>query len=325
MTVSGKLLLTGGTGTLGTAIIARATKENWPCELTVFSRDEIKQQKLKREYPHVRLVLGDVADYDALEKAMLGHDSVWHLAAFKHIPAAERDPLACFQSNVIGSLNVAKAAMQTQVKQVIGISTDKACHPVNFYGSTKFQMERIFQDYAKHEIVKFNLARYGNVLGSTGSVIVDWRRKLKEQEYINSTDPDMSRFWLSVDQAIDIILQALDEPNSTITIPKLKGLPMLKMEEYILPLTTKVVYEGLRPGEKRHEELITIEEAPLATDCSYTMPFSKPLGNFIRLFPSTRRAPMMGVMVEDEVRENGYCSNNSGQLTKEELLGMIGE
>lgn len=317
MTVSGKLLLTGGTGTLGTAIIARSAKENWPCEITVFSRDEIKQQKLKREYPHVRLVLGDVADYDALEKAMLGHDSVWHLAAFKHIPAAERDPLACFQSNVIGSLNVAKAAMQTQIKQVIGISTDKACHPVNFYGTTKMQMERIFQDYAKHEIVKFNLTRYGNVLGSTGSVIVDWRRKLKEQGYVNATSPDMTRFWLTVEEAVDLILASIDEPNATVLIPKLKGLSMVKMEEYVLPLTAHITHEGLRPGEKRDEELLSREEAP------YAYEFADLYSAYYRLYPVWSAIDTRHPIGSDMAL--GYQSNNCQQLTKQELLGMIGE
>lgn len=315
MTISGKLMLTGGTGTLGTAIIARATKENWPCEITVFSRDEIKQQKLKREYPYVRLVLGDVADYDALEKAMLGHDGVWHLAAFKHIPAAERDPLACFQSNVIGSLNVAKAAMQTQVKQVIGISTDKACHPVNFYGTTKMQMERIFQDYAKHEIVKFNLTRYGNVLGSTGSVIVDWRRKLKEQGYIDATDPHMSRFWLTVEQSVDLILQSLHEPNGTISIPKLKSLSMEKMAEYVLPENAHVIYTGLRPGEKRHEELLSVEEVR----------FTGWAETHFDLYPVTTDLSKLRPWLDMSWSDEGYKSNNVLEIGKQELLGMIGE
>lgn len=307
MIISGKILLTGGTGTLGTAIIGRAAKENWPCDITVFSRDEVKQQKIKRQYPHVRLILGDVADYDALSKAMIGHDSVWHLAAFKHIPAAERDPLACFQSNVIGSLNVARAAMDSGVKQVIGISTDKACHPVNFYGTTKFQMERIFQDYAKHEIVKFNLTRYGNVLGSTGSVIVDWRRKLKEQGFVNATDPDMTRFWLSVNQAIDLILKSLDEPNGTVLIPKLKGLSMKKMEEYVLPEGTRVTYDGLRPGDKRDEELLAVEESRFTA---------------MRSDDFLLRPPTSGA-IQDFI--TSYNSLNAPSLEKAELLAMIGE
>lgn len=316
MTVSGKILLTGGTGTLGTAIIARATKENWPCEITVFSRDEIKQQKLKREYPHVRLVLGDVADYDALEKAMLGHDSVWHLAAFKHIPAAERDPLACFQSNVIGSLNVAKAVMQTQVKQVIGISTDKACHPVNFYGTTKMQMERIFQDYAKHEIVKFNLTRYGNVLGSTGSVIVDWRRKLKEQGYVNATSPDMTRFWLTVEQAVDLILDNVNDPNGAIRIPMLKGLSMARMEDYVLPENAHIVHDGLRPGEKRHEELLSAEER------DYTSVFS----DYFLLWPvGDKHSDVLHRNITTGNFISGYDSLDAEVFSKEEFLRMIGE
>ena len=166
--IEGKLFITGGTGTLGKAVIRRAYSEGWPCEITVFSRDPMKQIALKKEYPEVKFVIGDIKDYGALQLAMLGHDVVLHLAAQKHIPTGEFNVMETINVNLIGSVNVAQACIENMVKKCVGISTDKVVHAVNTYGATKYLMEKVFQECAvTQEITKFNLVRYGNVLGST--------------------------------------------------------------------------------------------------------------------------------------------------------------
>jgi UDP-N-acetylglucosamine 4,6-dehydratase/5-epimerase len=303
--LNGKVFLTGGTGTLGKAIVSRAKRENWPCEFTIYSRDEVKQQQLKRDHPEVFLSLGDVANYDVLERAMTGHDIVIHAAAFKFIPAGELNVQTMLNSNVLGSTNVAKAAEHTSVKKVVGISTDKVCHPVNAYGCSKMLMERIFQEVAKTHRSEFHMTRYGNVLGSNGSIIVDWQRKLKEQGYINATDPNMSRFWLSINDAIDLILNCMKQPSGTILVPKLGSLSLKRMEDYFLPEGTKVTYDGMRPGEKRHEELMTREESRFAEDC----------GDFYRLWPVWSNP--LGEAFDS------YSSDTARELSKNEILKMI--
>lgn len=307
--LTGSIFVTGGAGFLGKAIIRRAKLEKWDCRFTIFSRDDHKHALLLREFPDVHCIRGDIAgDLDYLASSMIGHDLVIHAGATKYVDLCELNVSDSVRVNIHGSENVAKASILSKVKQAVLITTDKSCHPCSLYGVTKLAAERLFQEYSKHEIVKFNMARYGNVISSSGSVIVDWRRKLKEQGYIDATDPDMTRFWLSVDMAIDLILKSLNEPNGTITIPKLKGLSMRKMEEYVLPLTTKVVYRGLRPGEKRHEELLTTEEARFVSDYK----------DYYRLFPVFSKAA-------EAYSDMRYISNEVEQLTKQELLGMIGE
>ena len=170
----GKILITGGAGTLGRAIIRRAHSDNWPCSLTVFSRDPVKHLRLQREYPDVHCVMGDVRDFDGLAKVVAGHDIIIHAAANKHIPQAELNVQHTVDVNVTGSLNVATAAVRAGVSKVLGISTDKVCHPINVYGHTKALMERLFQEYNRIGITEFHLCRYGNVFGSTGSVVELW-------------------------------------------------------------------------------------------------------------------------------------------------------
>lgn len=195
--IKGKLFLTGGSGTLGKAIIRRAHEENWPCEITVYSRDPMKQFPIKKEYPDVKFVIGDVADFELLSNAMAGHDIVLHLAAQKHIPTGEFNVMQTINVNLIGSINVAQASIQNLVKQVVGISTDKVVHPVNAYGATKYLMEKVFQEVGINQnITKFMCVRYGNVLGSTDSVIQVWRESEKEADRIGEFTPDSKYEWI---------------------------------------------------------------------------------------------------------------------------------
>lgn len=310
MELTGNIFVTGGAGYLGSALIQRAHDEHWPCRFTVYSRDAHKHAALINRWPDVSSVIGDIADRtqsDRLTLAMLGHDTVIHAAAFKFVDLSESNVWECVRVNMAGSAAVAESALAAGIKQVVGISTDKACHPVNTYGMTKLAMERLFQEANTwHSETRFHLTRYGNVLAATGSMIQDWKRKLKEQGYVNATDPNMSRFWLSVDQAVDLILLALTEPPGTITIPKLPSLTMKEMETLLLPPGTRVTYDGMRPGEKRYEELLTEEEAPHAEDC----------GDHFRLYSAALgwRKPSA----------QPYSSRDASEMSPEALYAIVG-
>lgn len=310
--LKGKVFITGGSGTLGKAIIRRAHDLDWPCEITVFSRDPMKQFPIKKEYPGVRFLVGDVTDYVVLANAMAGHDIVLHLAAQKHIPVGEFNVMQTISVNLQGSINVAEACVQNLVKKCVGISTDKVVHSVNTYGATKYLMEKVFQEYATMQsLTKFNLVRYGNVLGSTGSVIQVWRKMEAEDGEVQATDPNMSRFWLTVDQAVDIVMFALLDPipSGAVVIPNCSATTMKDLASYVLDENTPVTYTGIRPGEKRYEELLGKEESRFAR--------VNMMNDWILLLPTTT-APVDG-------DEWFYNSENCPQFTKEEILKMIGE
>jgi len=318
--LKGKVLLTGGAGTLGRAIIRRAIKDKWDCEFTIYSRDPMKHHVVKALFPDapIKFVLGDIMDGERVGLAIAGHDIVLHLAAMKHIPEGERDPIYMYEVNVGGTLNVAAACGYHLVEQAVFISTDKACYPVNAYGTTKKMGEYVFQQHAEFYIrTKFNTVRYGNVIGSTGSVVQVWREMLKEHGKIYATDPHMTRFWLTDDMAVDIILAAMGEPSGTILIPEMQALSMEMMAKYTLPKDTEIEYEGLRPGEKRHETLITPEETQFAANIIYGIHDKFPFPSSFQLWPSTSE-PRSAKSVP-------LVSNKARQLTKKELLAMIGE
>lgn len=244
---------------MGRGILRRATKEAWPCDITVYSRDETKQALCKQAYPHVRYLLGDVRDKDRLEAAFAGHDVVIHAAAVKYIPEAEFNVSECIDVNVQGTRNVLSAAKHTGVQKVICLSTDKAVQPVNVYGMTKALNERLIAEQSMSGC-SMTAVRYGNVVGSTGSVIPMFVRQLKEQGYITLTDPEMTRYWLSVNQAIDLILKAIVTEPRVVLISSLHAMTMGHLAETIAKgHSIKVI--GPRPGEKRHEYLLHTQES----------------------------------------------------------------
>lgn len=308
MKLTGNVLITGS-GFLARGIVRRATLENWDCEITILSRDVTKHHHMQIEFPKCRYIVGDICDLNGLSKAFVGHDLVIHAAAMKHIPEGELNVRETMRVNVTGSDNVARAAIEARVSKVIGISTDKVCHAVNVYGASKFLMERLFQEYDRMNLTHFSLCRYGNVLSSTGSVLNVWAEMLKRDGYVTATDPDMSRFWLTVNDAVDLILKSLDEPHGTITIPKCKSLDMRTFAHYTMP-DAEFRYTGLRPGEKRYEELLTKEEA------SRTISTHR----HFRLYPVTQKDFVKTVRTEFE---NGYTSDNCLKLTAGELAEML--
>jgi UDP-N-acetylglucosamine 4,6-dehydratase len=263
--LTGNVLVTGGSGSLGGAILARAFAECWDASFVVYSRDEVKQAAMRDRFPAVRFVLGDVRDSDSLETAMRGVDVVVHAAAYKRVPEAERETMACVQANVVGSMNVVREALRAAVPRVIGISTDKACAPINAYGQSKALMERLYQAAVRPTGPAFTLVRYGNVIASTGSVVPALLAQAAAGGPITLTDPAMTRFWITLDDAVDLILVGLELESGSILIPKSRSSTMAVMAEAVAPGVAQVNV-GFRAGEKRHEQLLNAHEAPYARD-----------------------------------------------------------
>lgn len=246
----------------------RAQREAWDCQLVVLSRDEQKQAQCKLRYPEVEYLLGDVTDPEGLALAMSGCETVIHAAAIKYIPEAELNCREAIRINVQGMLNVAHLAWMNSVGHVIGISTDKAAAPVNVYGMTKALMERTFAEMSgKCYDTQFNCVRYGNVIGSTGSVIPVFMRQMQDQGFVTITDPGMTRYWITVDQAIDLILEAYDDPDGDgdVLIKNPMSLSIGNIADVVAGNNIKVI--GRRPGEKTHEHMISKEES-LRVTCS---------------------------------------------------------
>src|SRR5262245_31382829 len=198
------MLITGGTGSLGQALLKYVQVTAPETQIVAYSRDEVKQGELRGQYPEVRFMLGDVRDYDRLAMAMRGVDVVIHAAAYKQIPSAEANVDEAIATNVLGSINVARAAVHANVQSVVGVSTDKACMPVNAYGATKSLMEKLFQQANEWGDTFFNCVRYGNVLKSRGSIIPLFMRQAEQDIKYTLTDPNMTRFWMTLDDAVKL-------------------------------------------------------------------------------------------------------------------------
>lgn len=258
-----RCLITGGSGFLG-----RGIQKYWPNnDYVVLSRDETKQDVAKRQFPKTEWVLGDVRDLDRLTYCMRNVDLVIHAAAIKYIPEAEFNVDECVKVNVDGSRNVITAAIRSNVKRVVGISTDKAVQPVNTYGMTKALMERLFQEANDYSSTVFTLTRYGNVVGSTGSVITVFARQLESTGELTLTDPDMTRYWQSLQQSVDLIRYAATSLRGSIIIPKGSSMSMGKLANYLITSRglnpdDRIKVVGVRPGEKMHESLAGIYELP---------------------------------------------------------------
>lgn len=261
MKINGSLLITGGSGTLGHAIVNRAERDDWNCDITIFSRSELHQARMRAKHPRLRYVLGDIRDYDRLQAAIAGHDVVIHAAAMKRIPEAEEQPYECYQSNVQGSHNVVRACIAAGVVRCVGISTDKACRAVTAYGAAKLMMEKIFQAQSNRPTT-FSLVRYGNVIASNGSVIPIWRDQALRGQPVKITDVRATRFWMSEDDAVDLVERALEQPAGTTLVPKMGKLSLEKMARLIAP-DAALVEIGFRSVEKLHEDLVNEDEVAL--------------------------------------------------------------
>ena len=264
-----KILITGGTGSLGNALTSRLL--NYDVDtIRIFSRNENKQITMESKFndDRLRFLLGDVRDYPRLVRAMEDIDIVFHAAALKHVPVIEYNPFEAIKTNVIGSQNVIDACLKENVEKVVAIGTDKAVSPLNTYGATKLLMEKLFvtaSNYLKKERhqTKFFALRYGNVLGSSGSVIPKFVKQIKNKEKITITDPNMTRFSISMDEALDFILTATKiAKGSEIFIPKLRAYTIKDIKDVLFELLQKTDEEniGIREGEKLNEILINSDE-----------------------------------------------------------------
>lgn len=267
------ILITGGTGSFGKAFCRHILKNFSPKRLIVYSRDEYKQAEMmsKPEFqgPNMRFFLGDVRDRHRLIKAMKEVDYVIHAAALKQVPAAEYNPHEFIQTNISGSINVVDAAIECNVSRVIALSTDKAVGPINLYGATKLCAEKVFvasNSYSGKNRTRFSVVRYGNVLGSRGSVIPLFLKQ-KSSGTITITDARMTRFFITLEQGVAFVLQSLEKmEGGEIFIPKLKSCRLTDIAEAVAPDCTKKNI-GIRPGEKLHEALIPAEESNSVYDC----------------------------------------------------------
>lgn len=258
MGLTGSIFITGGSGTLGHAIVRTALAERWDATLTIYSRSELRQAQMRVRYPQLRYVLGDVRDYERLSAAVTGHDLVIHAAAVKRIPEAEAQPVNCYETNVIGSMNVARACVRQGVTRCIGVSTDKACRSITAYGASKLAMEKLFQ--VQHDTpCVFTLVRYGNVVASNGSVIPLWRQQAKEGRPLTVTDPEMTRFWMGESDAVRVIEEAAHCGPGVIVVPRMRSLSLGELAHIIAP-DAPIKTTGLRSVEKRHEDLVHTDE-----------------------------------------------------------------
>jgi len=294
MPLSGNILITGGSGTLGHAIVRASIAERWDCAITIYSRSELRQSQMRQQHPHLRYVLGDVRDYERLAAAVAGHDLVIHAAAVKRIPEAEAQPVNCYETNVIGSMNVVRACNAGNVKRCVGISTDKACRSITAYGASKLAMEKLFQ--AQSGPCVFTLCRYGNVVASNGSVIPLWRKQAEQGQPLTVTDPEMTRFWMAESDAVIAIESAAHRSAGSIHVPKMRSLSLAEMAHIIAP-GVEIKTTGLRSIEKRHEDLVHADEPAGEGTVSFCItPSGAPSGlsytsyDAPRLMPSAFRA-----------------------------------
>lgn len=270
-TLAGKsVLVTGGTGSFGSAFVRAALRHGSPAKLVVFSRDEQKHYRLSQEIqdPRLRFFVGDVRDRSRLTSAFRQVDVVIHAAAMKHVPICEYNPFEAVRTNIHGTSNLIEAALEARIPRVIALSSDKAVSPVNLYGATKLAMERLLiasNAYSGDISTRFSLVRYGNVVGSAGSVVPLFERQRKTGE-ITITDERMTRFWISMDEAIRLVLRGLSRmKGGEVFIPKLAATDIGTLAEAVAPGVPRRVV-GIRPGEKLHEQLIAPEEVRRTRD-----------------------------------------------------------
>ena len=320
------ILVTGGTGSFGKAFVHRLLKL-YPdvARLVIYSRDELKQYEMsqvfsEREFPAVRYFIGDVRDADRLHRALEGIDVVVHAAALKQVPAAEYNPFECIKTNVLGAQNLIEACMDAGVKRVVALSTDKAAAPINLYGATKLCSDKLFiaaNNVKGKRDLRFSVVRYGNVMGSRGSVIPFFLEK-RRTGVLPVTDRNMTRFNISLDEGVDMVLWAIEHARGgEILVPKIPSYRILDVAEAVGP-QCRHEEVGVRPGEKIHEEMITASDSFNTVD----------LGRYFAILPSSDDALRSHYLAQQGVSEvpPGFAYNsgtNTDFLTVQQLRALI--
>lgn len=267
--LNGKVVLvTGGTGSFGQKLVETVISEYAPSRLIIFSRDELKQFHMRErfsesDFPFIRYFIGDVRDRERLYRAFDGVDIVVHAAALKQVPACEYNPIEAIRTNVIGAANIVDAAIDRNVEKVIALSTDKAANPANLYGATKLCSDKLFtaaNNYSGAHRTRFSVVRYGNVMGSRGSVI-PFFMKMRDQGLLPITDPRMTRFWITLQQGVRFVLESLERmQGGEVFVPKIPSMNIMDIARAIAPdCATEVI--GIRPGEKLHEVMVPEDDA----------------------------------------------------------------
>ncbi|MEK3643911.1 UDP-N-acetylglucosamine 4,6-dehydratase (inverting) [Aeribacillus sp. FSL M8-0235] len=259
------ILITGGTGSFGRKFVRRILEYNIK-KVIVFSRDELKQYEMAQEYtdPRIRFFIGDVRDKERLYRAFDGVDYVVHAAAMKQVPACEYNPFEAVKTNIYGAQNIIEAAIDRGVKRVIALSTDKAAAPINLYGATKLASDKLFvaaNSYVGEKETRFAVVRYGNVVGSRGSVVPLFKKMAAEGKKLPITDERMTRFWITLDQGVQFVIDSLARmKGGEIFVPKISSMKVVDLAKAIAP-EAEIEIIGIRPGEKLHETMITEDDA----------------------------------------------------------------
>lgn len=321
------ILVTGATGSFGQHFVRSVLKHSKPERLIVFSRDELKQYQMQSDpelqgHSNLRFFIGDVRDSDRLDMAMRDTQIVVHAAALKHIPAAEYNPFECIRTNVHGAENVVTAAIRNGVHKVIALSTDKAANPINLYGASKLAADKIFvsaNNLSGKSATRFSVVRYGNVVGSRGSVIPYFRKLIEEgADHLPITDSRMTRFWITLDEGIAFVLSCITiMGGGEIFVPKIRSTKITDIATTLAPhLPHKII--GIRPGEKLHEVLITEDDSRTTID----------IGDRYVIQPQfpwwwSRAANLSGNAVQEGFK---YSSDTNAEcIDADEILAMLQE
>lgn len=319
------ILITGGTGSFGKKMIKTLLKEYNPKKIIVYSRDELKQHLLMKSLmpfkKKLRFFIGDVRDLPRLKKSFSGTDYVIHAAALKQVPVAEYNPFEAVKTNIIGTQNIIDAALETNVKKVISLSTDKASSPVNLYGATKLTADKLIVAANNHKgssLTKFSVVRYGNVLGSRGS-IVPYILSLKKNSILNITDKRMTRFSITLTEGVNFVLDCMKNMwGGEIFIPKIKSYQLIDLANAISK-NLKIKIIGIRPGEKIHEEMISSNDSSNTVELKNSFVIC-PNSEFIEWNKKNYRKKFNGKFCKNDF---SYSSNKNIFLTSNEIKKII--
>lgn len=316
------ILITGGTGSFGNAFVPMTLSKYNPQKIIIFSRDEMKQWEMAKQYEgdeRVRFFIGDVRDKDRLYRALDGVDYVVHAAATKIVPVAEYNPFECIKTNVNGAMNLIDACIDKEVKGVVALSTDKACSPINLYGATKLTSDKLFvagNAYSGEHGTRFSVVRYGNVMGSRGSVI-PYFMSIRDKGVLPITDERMTRFMISLEQGVELVWHAFsDMVGGEIYVKKIPSMNIIDLAKVVAPECRHEIV-GIRPGEKLHEQMIGPE------DSYYTFDYE----NYFKILPNINQWSMSPERIKNGRRvDDGFIyssDNNSEWMSEQDLTDWV--